>query len=474
METTGPSIRNTRILSMTKSKKRDAAPGPLPLTAAFDDALRLAHDFHRNDVRKGTTIPYLSHLLQVAGLVVEAGGDEEQAIAALLHDAIEDADSGDAAASRERRIRERFGDRVTNLVIACTDGDPDEKAGMTWRERKKRYLRRLRNETDDDVLLISAADKLHNARAILRDYRTRRDELWQRFRGGKGGTLWYYRELVETYRARGFAPLVAELDEVVCLLELEAVRGSRLHVLNWLESPDFIDQLNAMIQPFGATVACDDLWQPRGWRDSTEARLDAPLAERTGRFDAAALEYWWLEHPGGANVPNWDLLATCQIDGKRGLVLVEAKAHEGGLSSKGKIPPKKAASPRSHENHAHIRAAIAEASDALRLQVPAIGISADQAYQFSNRVAHAWWLAKHGTPVVLLYLGFLGDSAMPKPFATPDAWDECLRKHAAPVFPETAFNRWIAAKDNAFVVTAASMPVPADQRPWPTSWPKVR
>jgi (p)ppGpp synthase/HD superfamily hydrolase len=189
------------------------------LTDAFDDALRLAHDFHRTHIRKGTEIPYFAHLLQVSGLVLEAGGDEEQAIAALLHDAIEDADTPEEAADRERQIRERFGERVVRLVLGCTDGDPAEKDEMPWRERKERYLHHLGDDADPDVLLISVSDKLHNARAILRDYRAHGEALWGRFRGGKAGTLWYYRALVDTYRARGLEPFVAELNEVVRSLE---------------------------------------------------------------------------------------------------------------------------------------------------------------------------------------------------------------------------------------------------------------
>jgi (p)ppGpp synthase/HD superfamily hydrolase len=196
------------------------------LTAAFDDALGIAHEWHRDDVRKGTRIPYVSHLLQVAGLVMEAGGDEAQAIAALLHDAIEDADGAAEARSRERRIREAFGDRVAHIVLGCTDGDPAMKAEMTWEERKRRHLRHLREDADDDVLLVSVADKLQNARAILRDYRAHGESLWERFNGGREGTMWYYRALVDAYRACGVPALTEELEEVVATLEAEAELGT--------------------------------------------------------------------------------------------------------------------------------------------------------------------------------------------------------------------------------------------------------
>jgi hypothetical protein len=460
---------------MTTSTRRRHTTQSTALTPSFDDALRLAHDFHRDDVRKGTTIPYVSHLIQVAGLVVEAGGDQEQAIAALLHDAIEDAGSDEEAAARERRIREEFGDRVARLVRGCTDGVPDEKSRMKWKARKERYLRHLRHEAKDEVLLISAADKLHNARAILRDYRVHGEDLWDRFRGGKGGTLWYYRGLVRTYQARGLEPMVGELDEVVSLLELQAVRGSRLHVLNWLETPGFLDEINALVQPFGATVSRNDFWQPRGWRQPDEAKIDRALADHPeAEFDPLALEGWWLKHPRGANVPNWDLLATCRIDGKPGLVLVEAEAHAQELSSLGKKRPGKRDSENSHENDRRIRKAIAEARIGLEPQIAGIGISAEHAYQFSNRIAIAWWLAKEGTPVILLYLAFLGDKEMPKSFGTEDAWRDCVRDHAAPVFPEGGFDRWIDAGRASFAVVRGALPVPGDQRPWPASLPKVR
>jgi hypothetical protein len=448
----------------------EGAPKSRVLTESFDQAIRLAHDFHRTDVRKGTEIPYISHLLQVAGLVVEAGGDEAQAIAALLHDAIEDADGAAEAASREQRIRETFGDRVARIVLGCTDGDPAEKADMTWEDRKRRYLRHLRDEVDDDVLLVSVADKLHNARAILRDYRAHGEELWNRFNGGKRGTLRYYRRLVDAYRTRGFGPYVDELDGVVAALELQAVRGSRKHVLNWLESPRFLDDLNAMLQPSGATVSRGDLWQPRGWLDPAEAKLDMPLAERTGGlFDSERLQAWWLAHPGVANVPNWDLVSTCRIDGRTGLVLVEAKAHENELSGAGKRAPTRP--DRSEANHQRIGDAIEEARLALRDEIPGIRISRDVAYQFSNRVAHAWWLARHArVPVVLLYLGFVGDDDMPKPFATDDAWQARFRTYAQTVMPDPALERRIPAGEAHFTILPRSIPVPADQRHRFAAW----
>ena len=148
----------------------------------------------------------------MAALVLEQGGDEDLAIAALLHDAVEDQGG---PATREV-IRARFGDRVTAIVDGCTDADTQPKP--PWRARKEAYLAHL-PDASADVRLVSAADKLHNARSVLADYRQVGDALWARFRGGKVGTLWYYRALVTAYRAAGSSPLVEELDRTVTELE---------------------------------------------------------------------------------------------------------------------------------------------------------------------------------------------------------------------------------------------------------------
>ena len=182
------------------------------LSSRFEDALVFATRLHATQVRKGTGVPYVAHLLAVAGLVLEQGGDEDTAIAALLHDAIEDQGG---AATREA-IRARFGDRVTAIVDACSDTDIFPKP--PWRARKEAYLAHLPAATDE-VRLVSVADKLHNARAILADYRQRGEAVWERFNGGREGTLWYYRELVAAFRAGEVTPLVEELDRTVSELE---------------------------------------------------------------------------------------------------------------------------------------------------------------------------------------------------------------------------------------------------------------
>ena len=186
------------------------------LTTRFDEALVFASRLHVHQVRKGTAIPYVSHLLAVAGLVLENGASEDEAIAALLHDAVED--QGGAATREE--IRRRFGDSVAQIVDGCTDADVIPKP--PWRERKAKYIAHIR-AASPSVWLVSAADKLHNARAILADYRVMGEAVWDRFNGGKDGTLWYYRSLVDMFReVPGSTPLVKELDRVVSELELLA------------------------------------------------------------------------------------------------------------------------------------------------------------------------------------------------------------------------------------------------------------
>lgn len=178
----------------------------------FDDALLYAADVHRDQIRKGSGIPYIIHLLGVASIVGESGGSEDEAIAGLLHDAPED----HGGVVRLEEIRDRFGDRVAEIVAGCTD--TYEEAKPEWWGRKRAYITHLA-DAPEAVRLVSAADKLHNARAILADLRVLGDGLWGRFTGGKAGTLWYYRELVKTFRASGAGPVVEELDRVVGEIE---------------------------------------------------------------------------------------------------------------------------------------------------------------------------------------------------------------------------------------------------------------
>lgn len=184
----------------------------MKLSEQFTEALTFATQLHANQIRKGSGVPYVAHLLAVASIALEYGANEEEAIAALLHDAIEDCGG---AATREE-IRRRFGDKITEIVDGCTDADTIPKP--PWRQRKEAYIAHIPTASAS-VRLVSAADKLHNAQSILRDYRLLGEELWQRFHGGKEGTLWYYRSLIEAFRANESTPIIDDLERVVHELE---------------------------------------------------------------------------------------------------------------------------------------------------------------------------------------------------------------------------------------------------------------
>ncbi len=201
-----------------------------PLSPRFSEALVLAADLHRHQARKGSGITYISHLLAVASIALEFGADEDEAIAALLHDAIEDAPAelGDERTTVVRRLIEmKFGRCVLSIVEACTDADVQPKPA--WTERKVSYIASVAHKPASAVL-VGAADKLHNAGAILRDFRTHGAAVWLRFNkeAGEAGTVGYYRGLVTAYRQRAAAlsdarlmPLIDELDVVVSTLERE-------------------------------------------------------------------------------------------------------------------------------------------------------------------------------------------------------------------------------------------------------------
>ena len=182
------------------------------LTERFDNALQFAHGVHRSQPRKDTTIPYVSHLLSVAGLVLESGGDEDLAIAALLHDAVEDAEdmSGEEMSDR---IRAKFGDRVADIVDGCSDAKSSPGGSKPpWRSRKEAYLEHLRSATND-VLRVSIADKVHNARSIATDQDRFGEELWKRFSSTSEESRWYYTSLRDIYKERiSDSYLIKELD----------------------------------------------------------------------------------------------------------------------------------------------------------------------------------------------------------------------------------------------------------------------
>ena len=182
---------------------------PAILSQRFEEAVIFSLHLHTDQKRKGSGIPYAAHLLAVTSLVIVDGGDEDLAIAAMLHDAVED-QGGLETLSKIRRI---FGDRVAVIVDGCSDSYSIPK--IPWRQRKERYLEHLLT-ANSDVLRVSLADKLHNSRTILRDLRVHGEKTWARFNGGKEGSLWYYRKLVDIFSNSDLSsPMVYEFASTV-------------------------------------------------------------------------------------------------------------------------------------------------------------------------------------------------------------------------------------------------------------------
>lgn len=167
---------------------------------------------HAGQRRKKTNMPYIAHLLAVASIILEFGGGEEEAIAGLLHDAVEDG----GGPRRLDEIQSRFGDTVAEIVAACTDSD--QLPRPPWRDRKTAYLAHI-PQASSSVRLVSAADKLHNAQSLLRNYRHLGDSIWERYNGGKDGTLWYYSSLANVFDSTESTPLTQELKRVVAQIE---------------------------------------------------------------------------------------------------------------------------------------------------------------------------------------------------------------------------------------------------------------
>jgi len=209
----------------TKTRTSRNTKGLLPsirLGPRFTRALVFAYRKHSGQARKASTIPYIAHLMGVASLVLEAGGDEDLAIAALLHDVVEDCGGHPML----RQVRRLFGKRVAEIVDGCTDAYDIPKP--PWRERKESYIRRLKKESAD-TRLVSAADKLNNVRSILADYRALGESVWSRFNGGRDGTLWYYRTLRDEFSRKDKNRITVDLD--LGVQELESLTACPPHPL---------------------------------------------------------------------------------------------------------------------------------------------------------------------------------------------------------------------------------------------------
>jgi GTP pyrophosphokinase len=199
--------------------------------ADFESALKYASRLHAKQTRKGSGAPYISHLLAVAAIALEHGATEKEAIAALLHDAVEDQGGQETL----DKIRRRYGKRVASIVAACSDTDTDQSEKPPWYERKEAYVARLPTEPYS-VRLVVAADKLHNVGDLLSSYRVQGDDLWSHFKGGRDGTLWYFRAVVgalseaATPEEHQLNALIEEIRTTLSLLEQAmAERTVRTH-----------------------------------------------------------------------------------------------------------------------------------------------------------------------------------------------------------------------------------------------------
>jgi (p)ppGpp synthase/HD superfamily hydrolase len=181
------------------------------LTTRFEEALIFTFNLHKSQIRKTIPVPYFAHLMGVASLVLEAGGDEDVAIAALLHDAVED--HGGIPTLDE--IRLRFGTRVADIVDTCTDAYTLPKP--PWRERKERHLEKLRRASPE-ARLVTVADKLYNVRTTIDALHIEGEQVWSRFNGGKEGTLWYYRSMLDIFYMTGSDLLTDEYSRAIAIL----------------------------------------------------------------------------------------------------------------------------------------------------------------------------------------------------------------------------------------------------------------
>lgn len=182
------------------------------LTSRFEDALLFAFNIHIDQTRKSTRVPYFAHVMGVTSYVLEAGGDEDTAIAALLHDTVED---GGGLPILEQ-IRIRFGEHVADIVDHCTDSYTQPRP--PWRERKEKYLMKLPTASPE-ARLVSVADKLYNVRSIIDALRMDGESIWGRFNGGKDGSLWYYRSLLDIFKSTGSDQITDEYARTIALME---------------------------------------------------------------------------------------------------------------------------------------------------------------------------------------------------------------------------------------------------------------
>jgi hypothetical protein len=247
-------------------------------------------------------------------------------------------------------------------------------------------------------------------------------------------------------------------------------RGSQKHVLDWVEQPRFLPELLQMVRPVDVKVTAESRWMPLGYRDPDEARLDTfgPFA-LPGMPVWSELQSWWLRHLRRANTPNWDLALSCEIEGRPGLILVEAKANESELSDGGKTE-EKTPSVNSQENQARIVAALEEASAGYKRAGMQVALNVKSYYQLANRLAFTWKLAMSGVPVVLVYIGFTGDTGIEDvstPFRDAGHWREHFADHLRRISPNDLTERrldfgqaaaWMLVRSRAVIEVSKRRP----------------
>lgn len=235
-------------------------------------------------------------------------------------------------------------------------------------------------------------------------------------------------------------------------------KGSKKAMLDLIESKNFLSSINDLIKSTGANITADDKFMPEGIDNPTESTLNTFLRDKFDTIPNNAILEWWTLH--GTRGPNWDLLFTCTINGERGILLVEAKAHKGELDRSGKRLNKDA-SDNSEENHKNVLKAIKQANNSINEKVKGVNLSRDKCYQLSNRVAHAWWLANNGIPVVLLYLGFRNCRDMEDGgytlFKNDEDWQSTFIKHAKLVGVDKLVGKKVNCGKSNFITICKSL-----------------
>ncbi|MDY6954954.1 MAG: hypothetical protein SWE60_25920, partial [Thermodesulfobacteriota bacterium] len=228
-------------------------------------------------------------------------------------------------------------------------------------------------------------------------------------------------------------------------LQKRDLKGSKLRCLMLTSLPrnQIVRCLTELVRPYGVVHSEKDKWMPQGLLEPEEARLGETqlFLEREER---EAVTNWWLEVTPGANTPNWDLVAACSVEGKKGLILIEAKAHTNELDTAGKRPP---TTENGKKNHEQIDKAIKEANDGLNAQHSGWALSRDTHYQLSNRFAWSWKLASMGIPVILVYLGFLNADEMRSPFPSVEAWTKAVHEYSKGIVPDGVWESKVMVGD---------------------------